>query len=103
MVARALPRLQPLARINPSIDGIVAIAHTEGGGPGEPNNAAEVLRALAGFIVHPNVGAVLAVDYGVEPVSNSRLQGFLRERGYPLAEVPHHFLSIRAGLAAALG
>jgi len=95
-------RLQPLARINPSIDGIVAIAHTEGGGPGEPNNAAEVLRALAGFIVHPNVGAVLAVDYGVEPVSNSRLQGFLRERGYPLSEVSHHFLSIRAGLAAAL-
>ena len=55
-------RLQPLARINPSIDGIVAIAHTEGGGPGEPNNSAEVLRALAGFLVHPNVGAVLAVD-----------------------------------------
>lgn len=95
-------RLQPLARINPSLDGIVAVAHTEGGGPGEPNNSAEVLRALAGFLVHPNVGAVLAVDYGVEPINNARLQKFMRERGYPLGDVPHHFLGIRAGLAAAL-
>ena len=67
-------RLQSLARIYPSIDGIVAIAHTEGGGQGEPNNSAEVLRALAGFMVHPNVGAVLAVDFGVEPITNARLQ-----------------------------
>lgn len=95
-------RLQPLARINPALDGIVAVAHTEGGGPGEPNNTAEVLRALAGFLVHPNVGAVLAVDYGSEPVSNARLAAFMREHDYPLADVPHHFLSIRAGLAAAL-
>ncbi|MFZ5496331.1 MAG: UxaA family hydrolase [Verrucomicrobiota bacterium] len=95
-------RLQPLARVHPSLDGIVAVAHTEGGGPGEPNNAAEILRALAGFIVHPNVGAVLAVDYGVEPVSNARLQTFLRARGYPLADVPHAFLSIHHGIAAAL-
>ncbi|HEY8995119.1 MAG TPA: UxaA family hydrolase [Lacunisphaera sp.] len=95
-------RLQPLARVHPAIDGIVAVTHTEGGGPDEPNNAAEVLRALAGFIVHPNVGAVLAVDYGVEPVSNARLGAFMEERGYPLADVPHRFLSIRTGLAAAL-
>ncbi len=95
-------RLQPLARINPSLDDIVAVTHTEGGGPGEPNNAAEVLRALAGFMVHANVGAVLAVDYGVEPVANARLRAFMEERGYPLADVPHRFLSIRHGLAAAL-
>lgn len=95
-------RLQPLARIHPSLDGIVAIAHTEGGGPTEPNNSAEVLRALAGFMVHSNVGAVLAVDYGQEPITNARLQSFMQERGYPLDDVPHRFLSIRAGLAAAL-
>ncbi len=94
-------RLRPLAKVS-SCDGIVAVAHTEGGGPGEPNNTLEILRAMAGFIVHPNVGAVLAVDYGVEPVNNARLEGFLRERGYPLADVPHRFLSITSGLAAAL-
>lgn len=95
-------RLQPLARINPSLDGIVAIAHTEGGAATEPNNAKEILRALAGFLVHPNVGAVLAVDYGVEPINNARLSAFMREHGYPLNDVPHEFLSIQSGLAAAL-
>ncbi len=95
-------RLQPLAKIHPGIDGIVAIAHTEGGGPGEPNNTAEILRGLAGFMVHPNVAAVLAIDYGVEPVTNARLRDFMRERGYPLADVPHHFLTLRGGLAAGL-
>jgi altronate dehydratase len=95
-------RLQALARVFPALDGIVAVAHTEGGGPDEPNNSAEVLRALAGFIVHPNVGAVLAVDYGVEPINNARLRTFMVARGDALAEVPHAFLSIRAGLAAAL-
>ncbi|WP_438481299.1 UxaA family hydrolase [Oleiharenicola lentus] len=95
-------RLQALARIHPSLDGIVAIAHTEGGGPGEPHNATEVIRALAGFMVHPNVGAILAVDYGVEPITNSRLATYLREKNYPLAEVPHAFLSITNGLSAAL-
>ena len=95
-------RLQPLARVHPGIDGIVAVAHTEGGGQGEPNNTAEILRALAGFMVHPNVAAVLAVDYGVEPVTNARLRDFMREKRYPLEDVPHHFLSLSEGLAAGL-
>lgn len=95
-------RLQPLARVHPTLDGVVAIAHTEGGGLQEPNNAAEVLRALAGFIVHPNVAAVLAIDYGVEPITNARLRDFMRREGYPLDEVPHHFLTLDRGLAAGL-
>lgn len=95
-------RLQPLARVHPPLDGIVAIAHTEGGGAGEPNNAAEVLRALAGFMVHPNVGAVLAADYGIEPITNARLETFMREHGYPLDQVPHRFLTLTHGLAAGL-
>ena len=101
-VRQLAARLQALARVHPSIDGIVAIAHTEGGGTSEPNNTLEIQRALAGFMVHPNVGAVLAVDYGVEPVTNLRLQTFMRERNYPLADVPHHFLTLDHGLAAGL-
>ncbi len=93
-------RLQALARVYPTFDGIVAIAHTEGGGSGEPNNALEVLRALAGFLVHPNVGAVLAVDYGVEPITNARLRDFMRTHDYPLDAVPHAFLTLDRGLAA---
>ena len=95
-------RLQAVARVHPGLDGLVAIAHTEGGGTGEGNNTLEVLRALAGFMVHPNVGAVLAVDYGVEPVTNAKLQAFMRTHGYPLDAVPHHFLTLDRGLAAGL-
>ncbi len=95
-------RLQALARVHPSLDGIVAIAHTEGGGASEPNNVPEVLRALAGFMVHPNVGAVLAVDYGVEPIHGARLQAFMTEKDYALGDVPHRFLTLDHGLAAGL-
>jgi len=95
-------RLQALARVHPSLDGLVAVAHTEGGGAREPHNAPEVLRALAGFMVHPNVGAVLALDYGVEPIANARLRAFMEAHGYPLAAVPHAFLTVRGGLAASL-
>jgi altronate dehydratase len=95
-------RLQALARVHPSLDGIVAIAHTEGGGTSEPHNAAEVLHALAGFMVHPNVGAVLALDYGVEPITNARLRAFMDEHDYPLSGVLHEFFTLRGGLAASL-
>ena len=95
-------RLRPLAAEFPQIDGIVPLAHTEGGDPAEPNNLPELLRALAGYLVHPNVGAVLAVDYGAEPLNNARLREFAGRGGYPLADVPHRFLSIRHGVPAAL-
>ena len=102
-VARQLAaRLQPLAKAHPAIDGIVAVAHTEGGGPAEPNNTSEVLRALAGFMVHPNVGAILALDLGGEPITNARLQAYMHEHGHPLAHVRHAFLSVGGGLAAGL-
>ena len=80
------------------VDGIVAVAHTEGGGQADPNNRELLLRTLAGLCVHPNVGAVLAVDYGTEAVANSHLQGYLNEHGYPIQRVPHAFLSIDGGL-----
>ena len=95
-------RLQPLARVTPGIDGIVAVAHTEGGAPEDGNNGLEVLRALGGFMVHPNIAAVLAVDQGPEPLNNRRLDSFLREQSYPLDHVPHAFLSLGRGLAAGL-
>ncbi len=95
-------RLRTAAGEFPSLDGIVALAHTEGGDPAEPNNMPELLRALAGYLVHPNVGAVLAVDYGAEPLNNARLREFAERGGYPLADVPHHFLTLRHGVPAAL-
>ena len=84
-----------------NIDGIVAVAHTEGGHD-NPNNTESVLRTLAGFIVHPNVGAVLCVDYGLEPVDNARLRAYLADNNYALDAVPHAFLTLTGGFQAGL-
>src|SRR5690606_26285629 len=83
------------------VDGVVPVAHTEGGGSHAPNNRDLVLRTLAGFMIHPNVGAVLCVDFGNEPINNLGLQRFLAENNYSLPEVPHSFLSIESGYETA--
>ena len=96
-------RLSGVANAYANIDGIVAVAHTEGGTEDHaPNNLDLLLRTLAGFIVHPNVGAVLAVDYGLEPVTNAMLQEYLIANGYPLDELPHRFLSLSGGFEQSL-
>ena len=86
-----------------NIDGVVAVAHTEGGESTTPNNLEMLLRTLAGFTTHPNIGAILAVDYSSEVVTNQMLQRYMDENNYPLADVLHRFLSIQGGFDASLG
>jgi altronate dehydratase len=95
-------RLQPQARAHPTLDGIVAVGHTEGDTPEAPNNQPELLRTLAGFMLNPNVGAVLAVDYGVEAVNHVRLREYMQQAGYALESVRHRFLTLPGHLATAL-
>ncbi|MCU6792414.1 UxaA family hydrolase [Paenibacillus sp. WQ 127069] len=95
-VKQLATRLQGDLKNYPQVDGIVPVAHTEGG-IDQPNNLALLLRTLAGFIVNPNVGAVLIVDYGVESVTNQMVEAYLREHNYPLDEVMHRFLSLKGG------
>lgn len=94
-VKRLENRLQGACANHSNIDGIVAVAHTEGGTNQSPNNEELLLRTLAGCMVHPNVGAVLAVDYGTEAITNEKLRFFLIDRGYALSDVPHAFLSLQ--------
>lgn len=96
-VKRLERRLDGVSSAYPNIDGIVAVAHTEGGGRTTPNNLDLLLRTLAGFMVHPNVGAVLAVDYGTEPLTNAMLRTYMAENNAPIADVPHRFLTLRGG------
>ena len=76
-----------------NVDGIVPVAHTEGGHH-DPNNRELLLRTLAGFMVHPNVGAVVAIDYGNEAITNEDLRRYLQEKDYPLGDVVHQFHSL---------
>jgi altronate dehydratase len=86
----------------PNLDGVVAVAHTEGGTKTRPNNFDLVLRTLAGFIVHPNVAAVLCVDMGHEVINNRTLESYLREHDYPLNTVPYKFFSLQRDFTESL-
>jgi altronate dehydratase len=94
-------RLKDATASYQNIDGIVAVAHTEGGGE-RPNNLDLLLRTLAGFIIHPNVGAVLAIDYGVEAITHTLLQDYMHAHHYPLDEVLHHFLTLQGSFEESL-
>src|SRR5690606_36829748 len=94
-------RLKGAADDWPNVDGIVAAAHTEGSVP-DANNREHVLRTLAGFMVHANIGAVLAVDAGWEPINNAVLRAFMQEHGYPVDAVPHAYLSLAGAWESAL-
>ncbi|HXV44388.1 MAG TPA: UxaA family hydrolase, partial [Anaerolineae bacterium] len=93
--------LKEAAGAYPNLDGIVAVAHTEGSDE-SPNNLDLLLRTLAGFMVNPNVGAVLAVDYGLEAVTNAMLRTYMLQNDYPLDQVPHHFMSLAGSFQANL-
>jgi altronate dehydratase len=95
-------RLKEDAQGVASLDGIVAVAHTEGDAAGRPNNLEFVLRTLAGFLVHPNVGACLAVDTGGGALTNAQLADYMRAHGYPLEAVLHRFYSLAGSHVAAL-
>ena len=79
-----------------NIDGIIPLAHTEGGEQ-NPNNLNLVLRTLSGFFIHPNVGAILIVDYGNESINNKNFEKFLIDNKYPYKDVIHKFFSIDNG------
>ncbi|MCY3771876.1 MAG: UxaA family hydrolase [Gemmatimonadetes bacterium] len=96
-VRRLESMLKDQADRYPNVDGVVAVAHTEGGAGVDPNNRELVLRTLAGFMVHSNVGAVLAVDRGTEVVTDRMLENYMRLNRYPLNDVPHRFETLEGG------
>ena len=79
----------------PNIDGVVSVTHTEGGEGTTPNNIDMLLRTLAGFTVHPNIGAMLLVDYGTEAVTNEMLKSYMLREGYALEDVVHCFYQLQ--------
>jgi altronate dehydratase len=89
-------------RPHPPFDGVVPVAHTEAGEEQRPNNAEFVLTVLAGFLVHPNVGAVLVVDEPGPAITSEDVREFMRERGYPEISVPHAFFTRSSGFEADL-
>ena len=77
-----------------NIDGIVSVTHTEGGEGKTPNNIDLLLRTLAGFTVHPNIGAIMLVDYGTEAVNSDILKEYMVRERYDLDDVVHNFFRL---------
>ena len=102
-IAKALADRFKGAKANyENVDAIVAVGHTEGGEDIKPNNLEVLLRTLAGFIVHPNVGAILVLDYGTETVTNEMLEHYVVQHGYPIHDVRHQLLTLQGSFNASL-
>lgn len=101
--ARALAiRMQGAYKNFPNMDGIAAVAHTEGSGGDPLNNFEILLRTLAGMMVHPNVGAVLAVSHPDDAVREQEMRAYLAEHNYPVTDVPHAWLTLSGDLSSDL-
>mmetsp|Transcript_29102 Transcript_29102/g.53058 ORF Transcript_29102/g.53058 Transcript_29102/m.53058 type:complete len:959 (+) Transcript_29102:76-2952(+) len=81
-----------------SLDGIVAVSHTEGHAVEQSQNWQQLVRCMAGFIVHPNVAACVVVDHPSNPMKGAieeLLSDAARYRG--LDTLPLRWLTIAAG------
>lgn len=75
----------------PHVDGIVAIPHNKGCGCPDGSNVEILLRVLANYADHPNVGGVVLIELGCEKTNLSiveqHLQKFERRIEKPLVRV----------------
>lgn len=78
------------SNLPPTIDSVEPVCHSEGAGVGvgARNNERRVLRTLAGWITHPNVGAVLLIDSSAGWLNAETLLSWMREHDYPVDVVP---------------
>jgi altronate hydrolase len=65
----------------PNVDGVVAIPHNKGCGCSDGSNIEVMLRTLANYADHPNVGAVILMDLGCEKTNLSLVEQYLIKRG----------------------
>jgi altronate hydrolase len=75
----------------PNVDGVVAIPHNKGCGCQDGSTIEVMLRTLANYADHPNVGGVVLIDLGCEKTNLSQMQKYLlrNERSFnkPVAKI----------------
>jgi len=70
----------------PHVDGVAAIPHNKGCGCSDGSNIEVVLRTLANYAAHPNVGGVLFVGLGCEKTNLTAVEEFLNRKGVDLGK-----------------
>lgn len=68
----------------PNVDGVVAIPHNKGCGCQDAENIEIMLRTLANYADHPNVGGVILIDLGCEKTNLPKVEKFLLNRDYQI-------------------
>ncbi len=64
----------------PNVDGIVAIPHNKGCGCQDGSTIEVILRTLANYADHPNVGGVVLIDLGCEKTNLAVVEKYLLDR-----------------------
>jgi altronate hydrolase len=68
----------------PNVDGVVAIPHNKGCGCSDGSNIEVMLRTLANYADHPNVGGVVLIELGCEKTNLSMVERYLAGHGRQL-------------------
>lgn len=75
----------------PNVDGVTAIPHNKGCGCSDGSNIDVLMRTLANYADHPNVGGVILMELGCEKTNLSVVEQYLlknsRELNKPLARI----------------
>ena len=93
----------------PNVDGIVAIPHARGCGCQDGSTVEILLRTLANYADHPNVGGVVFIDLGCEKTNMQAMDRFLGRRGGLSWDKPSAWVGIQeaggtpAAIEAGLG
>ncbi len=70
----------------PNVDGVVAIPHNKGCGCSDGSNIEVMLRTLASYAEHPNVGGVVFIGLGCEKTNLTVMERYLSDLHRPLAK-----------------
>ena len=65
----------------PNVDGVVALPHNKGCGCPDGSNIQVMLRTLANYANHPNVGGVVFIDLGCEKTNLTLVSKYLKDNG----------------------
>jgi len=65
----------------PNVDGVVALPHNKGCGCSDGSNLEVMLRTLANYADHPNIGGVIFIDLGCEKTNLTLVGRYLKKAG----------------------
>jgi altronate hydrolase len=78
-----------------NVDGVVALGHNKGCGTPDGANIHTILRTLAAFARHPNVGAVIFLELGCEKTGSSILRDWMDKNGLQPTGKPVSWIGIQ--------